>query len=158
MKLRSKSTYSQHTCRKTIHKKTRRKRRKPLPQEKEARDQTRRGAGKETTRGAREKQPNKGRGKSDSKRKVRRPQSAHLSKKIVFVMVLRIILSDFASEGEGATGASRTVLRGFRSPRQIRFRHRRGSRHRESLDHRDVHHRDDSGHRDDSDHREQRDA
>ena len=87
-----------------------------------------------------------------SKRKVRRPQSAHLSKKIVFVMVLRIILSDFASEGEGATGASRTVLRGFRSPRQIRFRHRRGSRHREILDHRDVHRRDDS------DHREQRDA
>ena len=41
MKLRSKSTYSQHTCRKTIHKQTRRKRRKPLPQEKEARDQTR---------------------------------------------------------------------------------------------------------------------
>ena len=85
-------------------------------------------------------------------RKVRRPQSAHLSKKIVFVMVLRIILSDFASEGEGATGTSRTGLRGFRSPRQIRFRHRRGSRHREILDHRDVHHRDDS------DHREQRDA
>ena len=95
----------------------------------------------------------RGREKSDSKRKVRRPQSAHLSKKIVFVMVLRIILSDFASEGEGATGASRTVLRGFRSPRQIRFRHRR-----EILDHRDVHHRDDSGHRDDSDRREQRDA
>ena len=41
MKLRSKSTHSQHTCRKTIHKKTRRKRRKPLPQEKEAREQTR---------------------------------------------------------------------------------------------------------------------
>ena len=140
MKLRSKSTHSQHTCRKTIHKKTRRKRRKPLPQEKGARGQT---------RGAREKRL--------SKRKVRRPQSAHLSKKIVFVMVLRIILSDFASEGEGATGASRTVLRGFRSPRQIRFRHRRGSRHREILDHRDVHHRD-VHHRDDSDHREQRDA
>lgn len=87
-----------------------------------------------------------------SKRKVRRPQSAHLSKKIVFVMVLRMILSDFASEGEGATGASRTVLRGFRNPRQIRFRHRRGNRHREILDHRDVHRRDDS------DHREQRDA
>ena len=86
-------------------------------------------------------------------RKVRRPQSAHLSKKIVFVMDLRMILSDFASEGKGATGTSRTVLRGFRSPRQIRFRHRRGSRHREILDHRD-----DSGHRDDSDHREQRDA
>ena len=136
-----KSTYSQHTCRKTTHKKTRRKRRKPLPQEKGARGQT---------RGAREKRL--------SKRKVHRPLSAHLSKKIVFVMVLRIILSDFASEGEGATGASRTVLRGFRSPRQIRFRHRRGSRHREILDHRDVHHRDDSGHRDDSDHREQRDA
>ena len=143
MKLRSKSTYSQHTCRKTIHKQTRRKRRKPLPQEKEARDQTRRGAGKETTRGAREKR--------QSKRKVHRPQSAHLSKKIVFVMVLRIILSDFASEGEGATGASRTVLRGFRSPRQIRFRHRRGSRHREILDHRDVHHRDDSDHREQQD-------
>ena len=78
-------------------------------------------------------------------------------------MVLRIILSDCASEGEGATGASRTVLRGFRSPRQIRFRHRRGSRHREILDHRDVHHRnarhrDDSDHRGDSDHREQRDV
>ena len=87
-----------------------------------------------------------------SKRKVHRPQSAHLSKKIVFVMVLRMILSDCASEGKGATGASRTVLRGFRSSRQIRFRHRRGSRHREILDHRDVHHRDDS------DHREQRDA
>ena len=85
-------------------------------------------------------------------RKVHRPQSAHLSKKIVFVMVLRMILSDFASEGEGATGASRTVIRGFRSPRQIRFRHRRGSRHREILDHRDVHRRDDS------DHREQRDV
>ena len=99
----------------------------------------------------------RGREKSDSKRKVRRPQSAHLSKKIVFVMVLRIILSDFASEGQGATGASRTVLRGFRSPRQIRFRHRRGSRHREILDHRDVHHRD-ARYRDDSDHREQRDA
>ena len=136
-----KSTHSQHTCRKTIHKKTRRKRRKPLPQEKEARDQT---------RGMREKRL--------SKRKVHRPQSAHLSKKIVFVMVLRIILSDFASEGEGATGASRTVLRGFRSPRQIRFRHRRGSRHREILDHRDVHRRDDSDHRDDSAHREQQDA
>lgn len=94
--------------------------------------------------GAREKQP--------SKRKVHRPQSAHLSKKIVFVMVLRIILSDFASEGEGATGTSRTVLRGFRSPRQIRFRYRRGSRHREILDHRNARHRDDS------DHREQRDA
>ena len=94
----------------------------------------------------------RGREKSDSKRKVHRPQSAHLSKKIVFVMVLRIILSAFASEGEGATGASRTVLRGFRSPRQIRFRHRRGSRHREILDHRDVHHRDDS------DRREQRDV
>ena len=144
MKLRSKSTYSQHTCRKTIHKQTRRKRRKPLPQEKEARDQTRRGAGKETTRGAREKRL--------SKRKVRRPQSAHLSKKIVFVMVLRMILSDFASEGEGATGASRTVLRGFRNPRQIRFRHRRGNRHREILDHRNAHRRDDS------DHREQRDV
>ena len=144
MKLRSKSTYSQHTCRKTIHKKTRRKRRKPLPQEKGTRDQT---------RGEQEKSDQtRGREKSDSKRKVRRPQSAHLSKKIVFVMVLRIILSDFASEGEGATGASRTVLRGFRSPRQIRFRHRRGSRHREILDHRDVHRRDDS------DHREQRDA
>ena len=143
MKLRSKSTHSQHTCRKTIHKQTRRKRRKPLPQEKEARDQTRRGAGKETTRGAREKR---------QMRKVRRPQSAHLSKKIVFVMVLRMILSDFASEGKGATGTSRTVLRGFRSPRQIRFRHRRGSRHREILDHRDVHRRDDS------DHREQRDV
>ena len=140
MKLRSKSTYSQHTCRKTIHKQTRRKRRKPLPQEKEARDQTRGGEGKATKQeGAREKRL--------SKRKVHRPQSAHLSKKIVFVMVLRIILSDFASEGEGATGASRTVLRGFRSPRQIRFRHRRGSRHREILDHRDVHHRDDSDHR-----------
>ena len=99
----------------------------------------------------------RGREKSDSKRKVRRPQSAHLSKKIVFVMVLRIILSDFASEGEGATGTSRTGLRGFRSPRQIRFRHRRGSRHREILDHRDVHHRD-ARYRDDSDHREQRDA
>ncbi len=163
-----KSTHSQHTCRKTIHKQTRRKRRKPLPQEKEARGQTRgrgksnqargarekrlskRGAGKETTRGAREKR--------QSKRKVHRPQSAHLSKKIVFVMVLRMILSDFASEGEGATGASRTVLRGFRSPRQIRFRHRRGSRHREILDHRDVHHRDDSDRRDDSDHREQQDV
>ena len=60
MKLRSKSTHSQHTCRKTIHKQTRRKRRKPLPQEKEARDQTRRGAGKETTRGAREKRLSKG--------------------------------------------------------------------------------------------------
>lgn len=145
MKLRSKSTHSQHTCRKTIHKQTRRKRRKPLPQEKEARDQTRRGAGKATKQeGAREKRL--------SKRKVHRPQSAHLSKKIVFVMVLRIILSDFASEGEGATDASRTVLRGFRSPRQIRFRHRRGSRHREILDHRDARHRDDS------DHREQRDA
>ena len=141
MKLRSKSTYSQHTCRKTIHKQTRRKRRKPLPQEKGTRGQT---------RGMREKRL--------SKRKVHRPQSAHLSKKIVFVMVLRIILSDFASEGEGATDASRTVLRGFRSPRQIRFRHRRGSRHREILDHRDVHHRDDSDRRDDSDHREQRDA
>lgn len=100
----------------------------------------------------------RGREKSDSKRKVRRPQSAHLSKKIVFVMVLRMILSDFVSEGEGATGASRTVLRGFRSPRQIRFRHRRGSRHREILDHRDVHHRDDSDRRDDSDHREQQDV
>ena len=99
----------------------------------------------------------RGREKSDSKRKVRRPQSAHLSKKIVFVMVLRMILSDFASEGKGATGTSRTVLRGFRSPRQIRFRHRRGSRHWEILDHRDVHHRD-ARYRDDSDHREQRDA
>ena len=69
-----------------------------------------------------------------------------------FVMVLRMFLSDFASEGEGATGASRTVLRGFRSPRQIRFRHRRGSRHREILDHRDARHRDDS------DRREQRDV
>ena len=135
MKLRSKSTYSQHTCRKTIHKQTKRKRRKPLPQEKGARGQS---------KGAREKR--------QSKRKVHRPQSAHLSKKIVFVMVLRIILSDFASEGEGATGTSRTVLRGFRSPRQIRFRHRRGSRHREILDHRDARHRDDS------DRREQRDA
>ena len=145
MKLRSKSTYSQHTCRKTIHKKTRRKRRKPLPQEKEARDQARGSAGKATKQeGTREKR--------QSKRKVHRPQSAHPSKKIVFVMVLRMILSDFASEGEGATGASRTVLRGFRSPRQIRFRHRRGSRHREILDHRDVRHRDDS------DRREQRDA
>ena len=84
-------------------------------------------------------------------------------KKDSFVMVLRIILSDCASEGEGATGASRTVLRGFRSPRQIRFRHRRGSRHREILDHRDVRHREILDHRDvhrrdDSDHREQRDA
>ena len=86
-------------------------------------------------------------------RKVHRPQSAHLSKKIVFVMVLRMILSDFASEGKGATGTSRTVLRGFRSPRQIRFRHRRGS-----LDHRNARHRDNSDHRDDSDHREQQDA
>ena len=85
--------------------------------------------------------------KSDNMRKVHRPQSAHLSKKIVFVMVLRIILSDFASEGEGATGASRTVLRGFRSPRQIRFRHHRGSRHREILDHQNARHRDDSDHR-----------
>ena len=135
MKLRSKSTYSQHTCRKTIHKQTKRKRRKPLPQEKGARGQS---------KGAREKR--------QSKRKVHRPQSAHLSKKIVFVMVLRMILSDFASEGKGATGTSRTVLRGFRSPRQIRFRHRRGSRHREILDHRDARHRDDS------DRREQRDA
>ena len=144
MKLRSKSTYSQHTCRKTIHKKTRRKRRKPLPQEKGTRDQT---------RGEQEKSDQtRGREKSDSKRKVRRPQSAHLSKKIVFVMVLRMFLSDFASEGEGATDASRTVLRGFRSPRQIRFRHRRGSRHREILDHRDARHRDDS------DRREQRDV
>ena len=152
MKLRSKSTYSQHTCRKTIHKQTRRKRRKPLPQEKEARDQTRGRKRKATKQeGAREKRL--------SKRKVHRPQSAHLSKKIVFVMVLRMILSDFASEGEGATGASRTVLRGFRSPRQIRFRHRRGSRHREILDHRDVlDHRDDSDRRDDSDHREQQDV
>lgn len=151
MKLRSKSTYSQHTCRKTIHKQTRRKRRKPLPQEKEARGQTRGRKRKATKQeGAREKRL--------SKRKGRRPQSAHLSKKIVFVMVLRMILSDCASEGEGATGASRTVLRGFRSPRQIRFRHRRGSRHREILDHRDVHHRDDSDRRDDSDHREQQDV
>ena len=91
-------------------------------------------------------------------RKVHRPQSAHPSKKIVFVMVLRMILSDFASEGEGATGTSRTVLRGFRSPRQIRFRHRRGNRHREILDHRDVHRRDDSDHRDNSDHWGQRDV
>lgn len=136
MKLRSKSTHSQHTCRKTIHKQTRRKRSK----------RTNKGDARKATKqeGTREKR--------QSKRKVRRPQSAHLSKKIVFVMVLRIILSDFASEGEGATGASRTVLRGFRSPRQIRFRHRRGSRHREILDHRDVHRRDDS------DHREQRDV
>ena len=162
MKLRSKSTHSQHTCRKTIHKQTRRKRRKPLPQEKGARGQTRR------ERGKRDKARGGAREKRLSKRKVRKPQSAHLSKKIVFVMVLRMILSDFASEGEGATGASRTVLRGFRSPRQIRFRHRRGSRHREILDrrgsrhreildHRDVHHRD-ARYRDDSDHREQRDA
>ena len=154
MKLRSKSTHSQHTCRKTIHKQTRRKRRKPLPQEKGARGQTRGRKRKATKQeGAREKRQHEGaREKRQTKRKVHRPQSAHLSKKIVFVMVLRMILSDFASEGEGATGASRTVLRGFRSPRQIRFRHRRGSRHREILDHRDVHHRDDS------DRREQRDV
>ena len=135
MKLRSKSTYSQHTCRKTIHKQTRRKRRKPLPQEKEARDQTRGGAGKATKQ------------EKGAQTAVRTP-----FKKDSFVMVLRMILSDCASEGEGATGASRTVLRGFRSPRQIRFRHRRGSRHREILDHRDARHRDDS------DHREQRDV
>lgn len=136
MKLRSKSTHSQHTCRKTIHKQTRRKRRKPLPQEKEARDQTRRGRKRKATK------QEKG-----AQTAVRTP-----FKKDSFVMVLRMILSDCASEGKGATGASRTVLRGFRSPRQIRFRHRRGSRHREILDHRDVHRRDDS------DHREQRDA
>ena len=68
-------------------------------------------------------------------------------KKDSSVMVLRIILSDLASEGKGATGTSHTVLRGFRSPRQIRFRHRRGSRHREILDHRNARHRDDSDHR-----------
>lgn len=136
MKLRSKSTHSQHTCRKTIHKQTRRKRRKPLPQEKEARDQTRRGRKRKATK------QEKG-----AQTAVRTP-----FKKDSFVMVLRMILSDCASEGKGATGASRTVLRGFRSPRQIRFRHRRGSRHREILDHRDVHRRDDS------DHREQRDV
>ena len=135
MKLRSKSTYSQHTCRKTIHKQTRRKRRKPLPQEKGARGQT---------RGRKRKATKQEKGAQTA---VRTP-----FKKDSFVMVLRMILSDFASEGEGATGASRTVLRGFRSPRQIRFRHRRGSRHREILDHRDVHRRDDS------DHREQRGA
>ena len=139
MKLRSKSTHSQHTCRKTIHKQTR-KRRKPLPQEKEAREQT---------RGRKRKATKQEKGAQTA---VRTP-----FKKDSFVMVLRMILSDFASEGEGATGASRTVLRGFRSPRQIRFRHRRGSRHREILDHRDVHHRD-ARYRDDSDHREQRDA
>ena len=153
MKLRSKSTHSQHTCRKTIHKQTRRKRRKPLPQEKSKR-QSKEGRGKsDKARGdARKATKQEGaREKRLSKRKVRRPQSAHLSKKIVFVMVLRMILSDCASEGEGATGASRTVLRGFRSPRQIRFRHRRGSRHREILDHRDVHHRDDSDHREQQD-------
>lgn len=140
--------------RQKIHKQTRRKRRKPLPQEKGARDQTRGRKRKATKQeGAREKQPSKRgmREKRQSKRKVRRPQSAHLSKKIVFVMVLRMILSDCASEGEGATGASRTVLRGFRSPRQIRFRHHRGSRHREILDHRDVHRRDDSDHREQQD-------
>lgn len=135
MKLRSKSTHSQHTCRKTIHKKTRRKRRKPLPQEKGARGQTRGDARKATKQ------------EKGAQTAVRTP-----FKKDSFVMVLRMILSDFASEGKGATGASRTVLRGFRSPRQIRFRHRRGSRHREILDHRDVHRRDDS------DHREQQDA
>ena len=135
MKLRSKSTYSQHTCRKTIHKKTRRKRRKPLPQEKEAREQT---------RGRKRKATKQEKGVQTA---VRTP-----FKKDSFVMVLRIILSDFASEGEGATDASRTVLRGFRSPRQIRFRHRRGSRHREILDHRNARHRGDS------DHREQRDV
>ena len=104
----------------------------------------------------------RGRGKSDKARgsagkATKQEKGAQTAvrtpfKKDSFVMVLRMILSDFASEGEGATGASRTVLRGFRSPRQIRFRHRRGSRHREILDHRDVHRRDDS------DHREQRDA
>ncbi len=143
MKLRSKSTHSQHTCRKTIHKQTRRKRRKPLPQEKSKR------------------QSKRGRGKSDNKRGARKTTKQEKGaqtavrtpfKKDSFVMVLRMILSDFASEGKGATGTSRTVLRGFRSPRQIRFRHRQGSRHREILDHRDARHRDDS------DHREQRDA
>ena len=114
-------------------------------------------------RKVREKRQHEGVREKRQMRKVHRPQSAHLSKKIVFVMVLRMILSDFASEGEGATGASRTVFRGFRSPRQIRLRHRRGSRHREILDHRDarhrdVHHRDDSDRRDDSDHREQQDV
>lgn len=143
MKLRSKSTHSQHTCRKTTHKKTRRKRRKPLPQEKEARDQTRRGGKSNQARGDARKATNE----KGAQTAVRTP-----FKKDSFVMVLRIILSDFASEGEGATGASRTVLRGFRSPRQIRFRHRRGSRHREILDHRNARHRDDS------DHREQRDV
>ena len=69
MKLRSKSTHSQHTCRKTIHKKTRRKRRKPLPQEKGARGQTRGRKRKATKQeGAREKRQQEGRGKSDKAR------------------------------------------------------------------------------------------
>lgn len=90
----------------------------------------------------------RGHGKSDKARERCADRSPHtFQKKIVFVMVLRIILSDFASEGEGATGTSRTVLRGFRSPRQIRFRHHRGSRHREILDHQNARHRDDSDHR-----------
>ena len=108
---------------------------------------------KRPNKGAREKRQSK-RGRTKATKQEKGAQTAVRTpfKKDSFVMVLRIILSDFASEGEGATGASRTVLRGFRSPRQIRFRHRRGSRHREILDHRDVHRRDDS------DHREQRDA
>lgn len=144
MKLRSKSTYSQHTCRKTIHKKTRRKRRKPLSQEK-SKKQNKRGRGKSD-------QARGGTGKATKQEKGAQTAVRTPFKKDSFVMVLRMILSDFASEGKGATGASRTVLRGFRSPRQIRFRHRRGSRHREILDHRDARHRDDS------DRREQRDA
>ena len=71
MKLRSKSTHSQHTCRKTIHKKARRKRRKPLPQEKGARGQTRGGAREKrlSKGGAREKRQSKrGRGKSNQTR------------------------------------------------------------------------------------------
>ena len=103
-------------------------------------------------RGAQEKRQQEGRKRKATKQEKGAQTAVRTPfKKDSFVMVLRIILSDFASEGEGATGASRTVLRGFRSPRQIRFRHRRGSRHREILDHRDARHRDDSAHREQQD-------